>query len=141
MPGRQRCLFAILAASCLLAPVIGRPGSTPERAVLLPDPAGGQRATIALDNYSFQPDHLQVQAGKPVELILESRTRLTPHNFILRVPEAGVDLAADVPAGTRQTIRFTPRQPGRFSFYCDKRLLFFKSHREKGMEGVLDVRD
>ena len=24
-------------------------------------------------------------------------------------------------------------------FYCDKKLLFFKSHREKGMEGVLKV--
>jgi len=27
-----------------------------------------------------------------------------------------------------------------FAFYCDKRLLFFKSHHEKGMEGRLDVR-
>jgi hypothetical protein len=45
-----------------------------------------------------------------------------------------------VPAGKTEIIRFTPTQRGLFTFYCDKKLLFFKSHRDKGMEGLLDVR-
>jgi hypothetical protein len=28
---------------------------------------------------------------------------------------------------------------GEYPFYCSKKLLFFKSHREKGMEGMLEV--
>jgi hypothetical protein len=29
---------------------------------------------------------------------------------------------------------------GTFPFYCDKKLLFFKSHHERGQEGHLEVR-
>ncbi|MGH7166188.1 MAG: cupredoxin domain-containing protein [Nitrospiraceae bacterium] len=104
------------------------------------DPDGVQRATIVLDSYSYSPNHLVVQSGKPVELMLNSVTTLTPHNFVLKEPAAGLDVEKDVGAGKSLTVRFTPTQPGTFSFYCDKKLLFFKSHREKGMEGHLDVR-
>ncbi len=45
---------------------------------------GVQRISMVLDSYSYAPDHLIVQAGKPVELILTSITRLTPHNFVLK---------------------------------------------------------
>ncbi len=38
-----------------------------------------------------------------------------------------------------RTVRFTPREPGAYPFYCDKKLLFFPSHRERGMEGVIEV--
>src|SRR2546428_7087793 len=44
---------------------------------------GVQHATITLDSYSYIPDHLVIQAGKPVEATLHSVTTLTPHNFIL----------------------------------------------------------
>jgi plastocyanin len=47
----------------------------------------------------------------------------------------------DVGDGKSATVRFTPTHPGTFVFYCDKKLLFFKSHREKGMEGRLEVRE
>jgi hypothetical protein len=46
----------------------------------------------------------------------------------------------EIPAGETVTVRFTPMVTGSFSIYCDKKLLFFKSHREKGMEAVLEVR-
>jgi len=45
-----------------------------------------------------------------------------------------------VSAGDSQTVRFTPMTRGTFPFYCDKKLLFFKSHRERGQEGHLEVR-
>jgi hypothetical protein len=38
-----------------------------------------------------------------------------------------------------KNIRFTPTAVGRYPFYCRNKLLFLESHREKGMEGVLDV--
>lgn len=108
--------------------------------VLEPDAAGVQRASITLDSYFYTPAHLIVQVGKPVELTLTSVTLLTPHNFIIREPSAGLLVEQDVGAGKTVTVRFTPIEPGRFTFYCDKKLLFFKSHREKGMEGLLEVR-
>lgn len=101
---------------------------------------GVQRATITLDSYSYTPDYLVVQAGKPVELTLTSVTTLTPHNFILSEPAAGFVVDQNVGHGKTVPVRFTPTQPGTFTFYCDKKLLFFASHREKGMEGRLEVR-
>lgn len=97
---------------------------------------GVQRGTITLDSYAYNPDHIIVQAGKPVELTLTSVTTITPHNFIIK------DLAVeqDVGAGKTVTVRFTPMQPGTLPFYCDKKLLFLPSHRDKGMEGRLEVR-
>ena len=101
---------------------------------------GVQRATIILDSYSYAPNHLIVQAGKPVELTLTRATLITPHNFLLKSPDAGLDIEEDVCHGEPTKVRFTPMTPGTFPFYCDRKLLFFKSHREEGMEGRLEVR-
>jgi hypothetical protein len=32
-----------------------------------------------------------------------------------------------------------PAVPGIFEFYCSKRFLFFESHKDKGMRGVIEV--
>ena len=99
---------------------------------------GIQRLTLTLDSYSYAPNRIAVQMGKPVELVLKSVTVLTPHNFVLK--EGGFSIDQDVSAGETKIVRFIPMKQGQFTFYCDKQLLFFKSHREKGMEGRLDVR-
>jgi plastocyanin domain-containing protein len=109
-----------------------------ETAVLSPD--GIQRATIIVDSYSYKPDHLIVQRGVPLELTLTSVTWLVPHNFVIDAPEAGLTINEEAPAGKSITIRFTPALEGSYRFFCNKKLLFFKSHAEKGMEGVLEVR-
>lgn len=101
---------------------------------------GVQRVTIVLDSYSYSPDHIVVQAGKPVELILTSITTIVPHNFVLKDGAAELSIDRDVSAGKTLTVQFTPVQKGVFAFFCDKKLLFFASHREKGMEGKLEVR-
>ena len=101
---------------------------------------GVQRATITLDSYSYAPNHLIVEAGKPVELALISVTTIIPHNFIIKSPTGNLSVEQDVSAGKTVTIRFTPTQPGTFPIYCDKRLWPFPSHRDKGMEGKLEVR-
>jgi heme/copper-type cytochrome/quinol oxidase subunit 2 len=99
-----------------------------------------QRATITLDSYSYTPNHLIVEAGKPVELTLISVTTIIPHNFIIKSPTGNLSVEQDVSAGKTVIIKFTPTQPGTFPIYCDKRLWPLPSHRDKGMEGTLEVR-
>ena len=101
---------------------------------------GVQRATITLDSYSYAPNHLIVEAGKAVELTLTSVTTIIPHNFIIKSPTGSLSVEQDVSAGKTITIKFTPTQPGTFPIYCDKRLWPLPSHRDKGMEGKLEVR-
>lgn len=101
---------------------------------------GVQRATITLDSYSYAPNHVIVEAGKPVELTLTSVTTIIPHNFIIKDPAGGLSIEQDVGAGKTVTITFTPTQRGTFPIYCDKRLWPLPSHRDKGMEGTLEVR-
>lgn len=142
----RRQLRLALAGIIAALTFVSTPGSAVESldtsaAVIVPiDSDGVQRATIVVDSYSYTPKHLQVEVGKPVELILNSVTIITPHNFVLKEATAGLMIEQDVPTGKGTIVRFTPTQRGLFKFYCDKKLLFFKSHRDKGMEGLLDVR-
>ncbi len=109
--------------------------------VIVPVVADGvQRATVTLDSYSYAPNHLVVEAGKPVELTLKSVTMFTPHNFIIKDPAGSLSIEQDVSAGKTVSIKFTPTQPGTFPIYCDKRLWPLPSHRDKGMEGKLEVK-
>ena len=97
---------------------------------------GVQRATITLDSYSYTPNHVIVEAGKPVELTLTSVTMITPHNFIIKE----LSIEQDVSAGKTVVIKFTPTQTGIFPIFCDKRLWPLPSHRDKGMEGQFEVK-
>ena len=101
---------------------------------------GVQRATVTLDSYSYTPNHLIVEAGKPVELTLTSVTTIIPHNFIIKDPAGILSVEQNIGAGKTVTIKFTPTQQGTFPIYCDKRLWPLPSHRDKGMEGKLEVR-
>lgn len=135
---RLASLVLCLVGSSTLAAYSTEPSSQPVTASLGSD--GVQRATITLDSYSYSPNHLIVEAGKPVELTLTSVTTVTPHNFVLKEPTAGLAVDETVWGGKTAMVRFTPTQPGSFTFFCDKRLWPLPSHREKGMEGKLEVR-
>ncbi len=116
-------------------------GETDEEVLVLqPDADGIQRAFIALDSYEYTPPHISVEAGLPIELQLENQSFLTPHNFVLDYPDVALQHDVSVDAGDSVTIRFSVQTPGTYTFYCDKQLLFFPSHREEGMEGRLEVR-
>ena len=126
-------LFALLA----VLPVNAADPVAPQAPFVVPlDPDGVQRATITLDSYSYTPGHLIVEAGKPVELTLTSVTTIVPHNFIIKE----VSVEHDVRAGNTAVAKFTPTQTGIFAIYCDKRLWPLPSHRDKGMEGKLEVK-
>jgi heme/copper-type cytochrome/quinol oxidase subunit 2 len=126
--------LAFAAVALAAEPSLGPP-------VVVPIAADGvQRATIILDSYSYDPGHLIVEKGKPVELTLTSVTLFTPHNFIIKEPAASLTVEQDVGAGKTVLLKFMPTQAGVFTIYCDKRLWPLPSHRDKGMEGKLEVR-
>lgn len=135
MPGSLWLSLALAAVAFGAEPgSMGPPFSVPT------DSDGIQRTTVVLDSYSYQPAHLIVEKGKPVELTLKSVTTLTPHNFIIKDPAGSLSVEQDVSAGKTALLKFTPMQPGTFPIYCDKRLWPLPSHRDKGMEGKLEVR-
>jgi plastocyanin len=139
-----RPVMILIAFGVLLAPAL-LTADEPPPAAAPPVTAevgadGVQRATIILDSYSYAPSHLTVQAGKPVELTLISVTTIVPHNFILKDSAVGLNLEKDIGAGKTDKVTFTPTQAGTVTFYCDRRLWPMPSHRDKGMEGKLEVR-
>jgi plastocyanin len=113
---------------------------TEKVSIVRADDQGIQRATITMDSYFYSPKNLSVQAGKPVELTLRNAATFLSHSFHLEDSAVGHHVHAEVSAGESHTVRFMPREGGTFVFYCDKKFLFFRSHRERGQEGRLDVR-
>lgn len=108
---------------------------TIHRATIAAD--GVQRVRIEGGSYFFKPNRVIVRVNVPVELSV-SAGGLIPHTFVIQSPEAGIAVDQSL-SGDAQTIRFTPSATGQYPFYCRNKLLFFKSHRENGMEGILEV--
>ncbi len=99
-----------------------------------------QTIRIELGDFRFTPDKIHVPAGAQVELELVNTDTLTPHDFVLKAPEIQLDMIVNVPPRKTVTTQFiVPAWPGVYPFYCSKKLWFFKSHRERGMEGQLIV--
>jgi plastocyanin len=94
---------------------------------------------VKMGDYRFIPDEITVRAGETVQLQLTNTDRLTPHNFTLKAENAGLNVDTDVSADKAKAVDITPLVPGTYPFYCNKKLLFFKSHRDRGMEGTLIV--
>lgn len=126
-----------LVLGLLSGVVLGNDGN--DAVVLEPDADGVQRATLVLESYAFTPGSLRILAGLPVELHLENQSFLTPHNFIIDAPSVDRPVNVNVSAGERAVVRLLLNTPGTYTFYCDKQLLFFPSHREEGMEGRIEV--
>ena len=95
---------------------------------------------VELGDYRYMPGTITLVEGEPVILRLKNVDMVTPHNFILEDPSDGLDTSVDVPAGKTVEVHLMPIVPGEHTFYCSKKLLFMKSHREKGMEGKLVVK-
>lgn len=99
---------------------------------------GIQHVKIEGGAYFFKPNRVIVKLNVPVELTVSVSRSLIPHTFVMHSPEAGLSIDEDL-STTAKTIRFTPSAVGSYPFYCKNKLLFFESHREKGMKGVLEV--
>jgi plastocyanin domain-containing protein len=103
------------------------------------DKDGVQRVEVLAGSYFFKPDYIIVKVNVPVELRIREEPGLIPHDFVLKAPEAGIDIKEELSTEPR-SVEFTPRKKGMYPFYCDKKFLFW-SHRKEGMEGTLDVRE
>jgi plastocyanin len=108
----------------------------PVRARIVED--GVQRVEVAGGGYFFRPDRIIVKVGVPVELTLTRQSKVVPHNFVIDSLEAGMEVDVTLTVEPKSVI-FTPTRTGSYPFYCDKRLLFLKSHRARGMEGAIVV--
>lgn len=101
-------------------------------------PDGVQHVEIKGGSYFFKPDHIIVKVNVPVELTVSIERGLIPHTLVIEAPGVGMSVDEKLSSDPKN-IRFTPTAAGKYPFYCKNKFLFFKSHREKGMEGVLEV--
>lgn len=99
---------------------------------------GAQRVTLVGGSYFFKPNHIVVKVNMPVELLASRESGMTPHNLIIKAPEAGVVVEEDLGTEPKKIV-FTATKVGKYPIYCGKKLPFMAGHREKGMEGVLEV--
>jgi len=112
------------------------PGETVYQSTIGTD--GVQHIRIEGGSYFFKPNRVIVHVNVPVELTVSVESGPVPHTLVIQSTEAGITVDESL-SSEAKTIRFTPAAVGKYPFYCRNKLLFFKSHREKGMEGVLEV--
>ena len=104
------------------------------------DKEGVQRVAIVGGGYYFDPNYIIVKVNVPVQLIVTRASGFVPHNIVMQSPETGIEFDINLSVKSK-IITFTPTKPGIYPFYCTKKLLFLEDHRQKGMEGILEVRD
>jgi plastocyanin domain-containing protein len=99
---------------------------------------GIQRVEIVAGEYYYTPNNIILKVNVPTELKIKKEPGVVPHDIVIKAPEAGMDISENI-GSEPKLIKFTPTKTGKFPFYCSKRFLFFKTHRERGMEGVIEV--
>lgn len=102
------------------------------------DSDGIQRVEVLGGGYFFRPNHIIVKVNVPVELKVRKEGGIVPHDIVIDSPEAGMK-ASESLSSDPKVMTFTPTKVGKYPFYCSKKPPFFKSHREKGMEGIIEV--
>lgn len=110
-----------------------------KRFVAAVDANGVQHAEITGGEYYFDPNYIVVKVNVPVELKVTKAPGYVPHDIVAKSPEAGIDFKAELENGKPAIIKFTPTKTGSYPIYCDKKFLWFESHRERGMEGIIEV--
>ena len=135
----QRFLSLMLAlVFCFAAGrAAAQPGNEPYWAAV--DVVDGvQHVNILAGDYFFRPKHIIVKVNVPVMFVVRVEPGIIPHGLVLRAPRANISIDEDL-SRESQIFTFTPSASGEYAFYCPKKLLFFKSHREHGMESILEV--
>ena len=102
------------------------------------DKDGVQRVEILGSDYFFKPSHIVVKVNLPVELNVRKDGYIVPHSIVINAPEAGIKINESLSRDLK-AITFTPTKVGTYPMFCDKKPPFLASHREKGMEGILEV--
>ena len=99
---------------------------------------GVQVIEMKAGDYYFSPNFITVKVNVPVEIKLIRKSEFTPHNIILKAPEAGISISTSIMREPK-VIKFTPVKTGKYLFICDRKVFFFIKHKSKGMQGMLKV--
>jgi plastocyanin domain-containing protein len=102
------------------------------------DSDGVQRVEVVGGSYFFKPDYIIVKVNVPVELKVHKESGIAPHDITIKAPEAGIDFKQSL-GSEPKVVRFVPTKTGKYPMACSKKIPFLASHREKGMEGTLEV--
>ncbi len=94
---------------------------------------------IRLGSYYIKPNKISVKVNETVTLNITNEATLIPHNLVIEAPEADIHLKVDVSAGKSASVSLTPAKTGSYEISCAKKPPFGKSHKEKGMHGILEV--
>ena len=116
----------------------GQAAGKEKRVVAVVDADGVQRVTITGGEYYFDPNYIIVKVNIPVEFVVKKAPGQIPHDIMVKASEAGINFKVSL-TKEAQTIKFTPTKIGKYEMYCDKKLLFFKSHKDRGMDGAIEV--
>ncbi len=131
-------LFPAVAVVALVALGLSQEPAKGRRFVATVDQDGIQQVEMTGGSYYFDPAEIVVKVNIPVVISIR-KVGGGLHSISLKAPEAGIDFKASLSAEP-QVIRFTPTKVGRYPFWCTKRAPFSsKSHRDRGMEGILEV--
>lgn len=102
------------------------------------DKDGIQHVRIVGGSYFFKPDRIVVKKNIPVDFSVTKEPGMAPHSIVAHAPEAGIVFDESLNSNPK-IITFTATASGEYVFYCKNKLLFFPSHREKGMQGIIEV--
>ena len=129
---------SIVIGVLLVVAVLGAQGAQQEsRFVATVGPDGVQRVEVNGGSYFFKPNVIVVKVNVPVELVVR-KTGQGSHDICLQAPEAGIDFKESL-GDQPKTIKFTPTKVGKYPFWCTHKIPLSKSHRDRGMSGVLEV--
>jgi len=133
-----RARFILGIAVFLIGTAVGYSQNQAETYTATVDQDGVQHVRILGGDYFFKPNIIVVKKDVPVELMVSKEPGMVPHSIVAKAPEAGI--VFDESLSTEPIIiRFTPKAAGKYVFYCKNKLLFFSSHRDKGMQGIIEV--
>jgi plastocyanin len=110
-----------------------------KRFVATVGPDGVQHVEIMGGEYYFDPNYIVVKVNVPVELSVKKAKGYVPHNIEVKAPDAGMDFKVDLSDKAAKSVTFTPSKVGKYEMLCDKKVLWFKSHKDRGMDGFIEV--
>ena len=139
-PGRYLILAMVFSLMFVSSSVGADRSNQIKEYTAIIDQDGVQKVAVVGGGYYFDPNYIIVKVNVPVELTVTKEPGFVPHNIVMKSPETGIEFASNLSI-TPKTITFTPTKLGKYPIYCNKRLLFFENHRDKGMEGTLEVRE
>jgi uncharacterized cupredoxin-like copper-binding protein len=145
-------IVVAIAAVALIALACGGGGDD--------DAGGGQDAGVReihlrmTDQIRFEPPEIQLEAGRPVRLVIDNSEAASIHDFsVMEIPVADVshegegdgghmgmdsadeyDLHIALESGSDRVIEFTPTAAGEYEFLCT-----VTGHAQAGMTGRLIV--